>query len=64
MASKHPRREPTGIADLENRVKKLTRSEEGSAEAEQPAETIYLRQQIRERVTDRIASLEAAVKDG
>lgn len=52
------------IADLESRVKELAKSEEGSAEAEQLAETIYLRQRIRERITDRIASLEAAVKDG
>lgn len=52
------------IASLEERVKKLAKTEEGSAEADQLAETIYLRQRIRERVLNRIASLEAAVKEG
>lgn len=52
------------IAGLEENVKKLSKTEEGSAEADQLAETIYLRQRIRERVMNRIASLEEAVKEG
>ena len=49
------------IVALEDRVKDLSKQEGGAAEADELAETIFLRQRIRERVIDRIASLEAAV---